>query len=49
MGTALLELRCWNFVGKSVEDIREAFAAGIRTKYILPLSSLFLPFIEIFG
>ena len=28
----------WNFVIKTVEDIREAFANGIRTKYILQKS-----------
>jgi len=34
----LLELRCLNYVVKTVEDIREAFAKGIRTKYILQKS-----------
>ena len=34
----MLELCCWNYVVKIVEDIREAFAKGIRTKYILQKS-----------
>jgi hypothetical protein len=32
------ELRCLNCVVGIVEDIREAFANGIRTKYILQKS-----------
>ena len=36
IGTSLFLLRNSYYVIKIVEDIREAFAKGIRTKYIIP-------------